>query len=54
MAHNLTNEKFADMHMVYGAAHGNAREVVGKILPTEVLESIFAQSLQRCQLCIEV
>ena len=28
MAHNLTNEELADMHMVYGAAHGNAREAV--------------------------
>ena len=28
MAHNLRNEELADMHMVYGAAHGNAREAV--------------------------
>ena len=28
MAHNLTNEELADMHMVYGAADGNARAAV--------------------------
>ena len=28
MAHNLTNGELADMHMAYGAAHGNAREAV--------------------------
>ena len=28
MTHNLRNEELADMHMVYGAAHGNAREAV--------------------------
>jgi len=28
MAHHLTNEELADMHMVYGAEDGNAREAV--------------------------
>ena len=44
MAHNLTNEKFADMHMVHGAAHGNAREALRfyqQRFPNQYLHSLF-------------
>ena len=44
MVHNLTNEKFADMHMVYGAAYGNPREAVRlyqQRFPNRYLPSLF-------------
>ena len=44
MAHNLTKEELADMHMVYGAAHGNPKEAVRlyqQRFPNRYLSNLF-------------